>query len=153
MDVKIEEAREAVVKGVKFRFFAKEMPYENENFSWLPQKDDISINSEEIIIGRLTASKAAVVFEKLEYHDDAEVFCYYKGSPIICFCEINENKPLMDSARLVRLNESAVVRIAAGIGHFVPVTTDLDDVEAFVISSSKIKTYNIDLEEKIHGIL
>ena len=151
MRVQIENAREAKIAGVGFCFIDDEKGVEDKNFKWIQPQCPIRIQNDEILLGALTATKDEVRFDAVEYHDKTEIFYYYAGKPLICFCKIVDGKVDMGSVRIVEAPQNTVVKIEKNIGHFVPVTMEEEEIKALVISGKDMKTFNVEFDEPVCG--
>ena len=120
-------------------------------FEWTPSSLITQFNTNSISGGLLRSSKHEPVFNEIESHIDAEMFYFISGTAIMLFIDIEDEKPLMDTAQIVCIQPGTQLIIMAGKGHFVPVPKGDGSIEIIVVAP-KMGDIKMKLSEPIEGL-
>ncbi|MCG8483466.1 MAG: hypothetical protein MJA31_09175 [Clostridia bacterium] len=152
MDVKIQDIKDVTIKGVDVCFTDTVEDVERlDFFEWTVWPLETTFKTNKMVAGLLQSWHHTPIYEKLEYHEDAEIFYFFEGTAIMCFVDLDENdKPLMDSAQMVRIPAGVMINVAERKGHWVAVAED-DRYSAIVIAP-KQGDIHVQLPEKICGV-
>jgi len=103
-------------------------------FEWVESTLTVDFDTNKISGGVLKSEHDIPVFNEIETHKDNEMFYFISGTAIMPFIDINEGKPDMDTAQIVRIQPGTQIIIHAGKGHFVPVAENEEIVYIVVVS-------------------
>ena len=121
-------------------------------FEWAPSSLITQFNTNSISGGLLQCSKSEPIFKEIESHIDAEMFYFVSGTAIMLFVDIKDEKPLLDTVQIVRIQSGTQLIIPSGKGHFVPVPEGTDPIEIIVVAP-KMGDIKTKLPEPVMGIL
>ena len=150
MKMKIKDIKPGLIKGVDISFCKEKNVYKEKYFAWEPSDLLLSAKTNEISGGILKSWHHTPEFTELEYHCDDEMFYFISGIAIMLFIDINDGKPDMDSAQVVRIPAGTQIVLKANKGHFVAVAEDSETSVAIVVSP-KMDAPRIALPEIIIG--
>ena len=152
MQVKIQDLKDVTIKGVEVCFTDTVQGTEKlDFFEWTPWPLVTTFNTNQIVAGLLRAWHHTPVYNKIEYHEDAEIFYFFEGTALMYFIDLGENdKPIMESIQMVRIPAGSMINVAAHKGHWVAVAED-DRYSAIVIAP-KQGDIHVALPEEITGI-
>ena len=134
MKVKIQDLKNVTIKGVNVAFTETCEAYKEDFFEWTAFP----------IVWHHTPN-----FSQIEYHEDAEQFFFTEGTALMLFIDIENGKPVMNTAQMVRIPAGTQLDIAAGKGHFVAVAEGCT-FKAIVVSPVQ-DAPRMDLDEMICG--
>ena len=152
MDIKIQDIKDVKIKGVEVCFTKEVTDIEKVNyFEWTAWPLVTKFNSSEIITGLLQAWHHTPEFDKVEYHEDAEIFYFYEGTALMYFIDLqDDDTPIMDSIQIVRIPAGTLINVAARKGHWIPVAED--DRNSSIVVAPKQGDIHLKLPEAIHAI-
>jgi mannose-6-phosphate isomerase-like protein (cupin superfamily) len=120
-------------------------------FEWSPSNLITQFKTNSISGGLLSSSKSEPIFKEIESHIDAEMFYFISGTAFMLFIDIKNNKPIIGTAQIVRIQQGTQLIIPAGKGHFVPVPEGDDSIEIIVVAP-KMGDIKAKLPMPIEGI-
>lgn len=134
IEFSIQDLRPGLVSGVDVQMPGSVKPYQEGYFEWSASTLEACFQTPRVSGGVLKAWHHAPLFHEIEWHVDAEVFYFLKGTALMLFMDIREGNPVMESGQIVRILPGTQIVIAAGKAHFVAVAETDDPVEAVVIA-------------------
>lgn len=150
MDVRIQNITDSKISGVECCVKSQCEPYLETYFDWTAYPLVAKYATNELTCGILTAWHHLPVFNQIETHSDYETFYFVNGEALMLFCDIENGKPVMESAQIARIHAGTEIIVAPGKGHFVPVGVT-DSFQAVVFAPAQ-GAPRIDLPETIRGI-
>jgi mannose-6-phosphate isomerase-like protein (cupin superfamily) len=149
--ISIQDLTPDLVSGIQVQLPGTEAIEEELYFKWAPSTLVTQFDTNFVSGGILTSSKADPIFYEIESHLDAEMFYFMSGTAIMIFIDLLDQKPLMDTAQIVRIQPGTQLIIPAGKAHFVPVPEGDDALEIIVVAP-KMGDIKVDLPESVMGI-
>ena len=149
MKVKIQDLKNVTIKGVNVAFTETCKPYKEDFFEWTAFPIVTKFKTDKIMSGVLQGWHHTPNFSQIEYHEDAEQFFFTEGPALMLVIDIENGKPVMNTAQIVRIPAGTQLDIAAGKGHFVAVAEGCT-FKAIVVSPVQ-EAPRIDLDEMICG--
>ncbi len=149
MDVFIKELKDIKIDGVKISHLEVCDTYKEDFFEWTALPLVSEFKNSNIMAGVLQGWHHTPDFSQIEYHEDKELFYFYEGTALMLFIDIENGKPVMETAQIVRIPAGTELEINQGKGHFVAVAEN-DKFSAMVISPAQ-DAPRLPLFEKIHG--
>ena len=134
MDIKIDNLKRGLVKGIKVQMPNETNAYEESYFNWEASRLKAQFNTTNISGGILKAWKHKAEFSQVETHSDAEMFYFCSGTALMLFVDLIDGKPDMNTAQIVRIEAGTQIIISEGKGHFVPVAENDAPVNIVVVS-------------------
>lgn len=150
MKVQIQNIEDVEIAGVSYCTKEDCKPYLETYFSWTAYPLVCKYNTNEMSCGLLTAWHHLPVFTQIETHEDYETFYFVCGEALMLFCDLDGNKPLMETAQIVRVKSGTEVIVAPGKGHFVPVGVT-DCFQAVVVAPPQTAP-RVNLPDEICGV-
>lgn len=150
MNVKIQNLTEMKIEGVQYCTRKDCTPYLETYFDWTAYPLVSTYQTPEVVIGILTAWHHTPTFDQVEIHEDYETFFFVSGSALMLFCDLENGKPVMETAQIARIEAGTEIVVAPGKAHFVPV--GISDVFQAVVVSPRQEAPRTDLPETICGI-
>ena len=150
MEIKIKNIADVEIKGVTVAVDTTQGTYKETYFEWTGFPVVSPFKSNDISCGLLQGWRHTPEFNEIEYHEDYEQFYFYQGNCIMLFVDIENEKPVIESAQIVYIPQGTQLDIAPGKGHFVAVANE-DTFKALVIAP-KQDSPRYSLTETIKGI-
>jgi hypothetical protein len=152
MDIKIQDLKNVNIRGVEVCFTETIKDIEKlDHFEWTSWPLETTFNSKTMVAGLLQGWHHTPIYNKLEYHTDAEIFYFYEGTALMFFIDLDEkDNPLMDTLQMVRIPAGALINVEARKGHWVAVAED--DKYAAIVVAPKQGDIHVDLPEEICGV-
>lgn len=150
MKVKIQNAQDAVVNGVRFSFKEKCDTYCEDYFTCTPMALETPMQCSGVVCGVIEGWHHTPVFRIMETHRDAETFYYYEGTALMPFCDMVNGVPDLKTAQIIRIPAGTQVEVAPGKAHFVAVAET--DRFATVVYCPQQSADRVFLDEAVEGI-
>ena len=99
-----------------------------------------------------TANQSPYVFDKMEYHEDTELFHIYSGQGIMIFADVENDKIEEGTVQIVLVREGMQFSVSAGKGHMLSSSADTNMVIAIAVGP-KMGAYWVSLSEPVEGVL
>ena len=152
MQIKIQEIRDVKIRGVEV-VFAEDVPISEavDHFECTTWPLLTAFQSQEIVCGKMEGWHHVPVYNKVEYHHDAEIFYMVSGTALMYFVDLDENdNVLMDTAQMVRIPAGTLFNVEAHKGHWVPVAEG--DTYFAMVVAPKQGDIHLPLPEAIEGV-
>lgn len=152
MKVQITDLKDTLIRGVRYKTedtYKKDI-YKETFFEWQPMPLVSDFSTEKITAGILKGWHHVPEFHVIEYHEDKELFYYVSGTALMLFVDIQDGKPVMDTAQIVRVPAGCELEVEKGKGHFVAVA-ESDCFTAVVIGPVQ-GAPRIELPEPVIGV-
>lgn len=149
--ISIQDLVPGLVGNIEVQLPATEAGYKESYFEWTASSLMMSMNTTEVTGGILKAWHHTPVFFEVETHVDAEMFYFISGVALMLFVDMDNGKPVLDTAQIVRIKPGTQIIIPAGKGHFVAVAESSEPVNAVVVTP-KMDAPRVSLTEPLEGI-
>lgn len=133
-EYQIQDLRPGLISGVEVQLPGAVTPYKEGFFEWSASTLMACFQTPEVTGGLLKAWHHAPVFHEIEWHVDAEVFYFIRGTALMLFMDIAGGRPVMESGQIARIRAGTQIVISAGKAHFVAVAEGDEPVEAVVVA-------------------
>ena len=150
MEVKVEDIQEVEISGVKVKYEKEVDVYKDSYFEWTGLPIVTEFQKKEIMAGILQGWHHVPMFEVVEYHEDRELFYFSEGTALMLFVDIENNKPIIGTSKIVRIPKGTEMEIEKGKGHSIAVAEG-DCFKAIVVSP-KQDAKIVNLDERIEGL-
>lgn len=148
MKLEIQDARRATLNSVTVQLPNSVPAQQVGHYKWFPSSITASFSTTKISGGIVHAYPHAIEFEKVEYHDDYELYCFYEGSAAMILCDIEDGAPVEGSIQLIRVEAGMQLLLHPGKGHYVPIALGEEAVR-FTVVSPKMPAHYAELKEKV----
>jgi mannose-6-phosphate isomerase-like protein (cupin superfamily) len=149
--VKIQNLMPGVVPGIGVQIPGAVVPYRENYFEWASSSLAATLKTREVSGGILKAWHHVPVFKEVETHVDEEMFYFVSGVGLMLFMDVDNGRPMLETAQVVRIQPDTQIIIPAGKGHFVPVAEGDDPVEIVVVAP-RMDAPRIALPDSVEGI-
>ncbi len=149
--VKIQNLTPGVVPGIGVQIPGAVVPYREANFEWAGSSLAVTLKTKEVSGGILRAWHHVPVFKEIETHVEEEMFYFVSGVALMLLMDIDNGRPMLETAQVVRIQPDTQIIIPAGKGHFVPVAEGDQPVEIVVVAP-RMDAPRITLTDSVEGI-
>ncbi|MEG1516164.1 MAG: hypothetical protein RSD95_14855 [Clostridia bacterium] len=150
MNVKICNLRETTVSGVKAVYSDSYETHRDHYIEWTPFPISSEFQTGRVMAGLLQAWHHAPVFPWVERHEDNEMFYFVEGTGLMLFMDYVDEKPVLETAQVVRIPEGVTLEIAKGKGHCVAVAQG--DTYKVIVISPEQDAPKTQLTEEVCGV-
>jgi hypothetical protein len=131
--VKIQNLTPGVVPGIGVQIPGAVVPYRENYFEWAGSSLAATIKTKEVSGGILKAWHHVPVFKEIETHVDEEMFYFVSGVALMLFMDVDNSRPMLETAQVVRIQPHTQIIIPTGKGHFVPVAEGDEPAELWLL--------------------
>ncbi len=152
IQIKIQDLKDVKIEGVEVFFTDDVQDIEKlDHFEWAAWPLGTKFQSNEIYCGLLEGWHHTPKYQKLEYHEDAEIFYFMSGTALMFFVDLDDQDGvLMDTMQMVRIPPRTMINVAARKGHWVPVAED--DKYSSIVVAPKQGDVHVELPQEIEGV-
>lgn len=151
MEIKVQDLSEMKIEGVSYCLEKECEPYQETYFNWIAYPMVNDMRTSRLTCGRLTAWHHVPEYTQVEFHEGQEVFYFTEGECIMIFCDLKDERVVMDSIQIARIQPGTEICVDAGKGHFVPIPLG-ERLQAVVCAPSQ-DAPRILLSETVKAIL
>jgi len=152
LNIPILDLEPGLVNGIDVQMPDAVSPYRDTYFEWYGSELISRFSTSEISGGILKTWHHVPIFSEIETHIDAEMFYFLSGVAVMLFIDIEEDQPVLDTTKIVRIQPGTQIIIPSGKGHFVAVAEGDEPVEMIVVAP-KMDAPRIALPTPVEGVL
>lgn len=148
MKLRIQDIRQAALNSVTVQLPDAVPAEQVGHYKWFPSSITVPFSTTQISGGIVYAYPHAIEFDKVEYHEDYELYSFYQGSAAMILCDIVDGKPVSESIQLIRIEAGTQLLLHPYKGHYVPIALGEEAVR-FNVVSPKMAAHYAKLEETV----